>query len=135
MNIEEQKTTIVENRKYFNFYKKLPKIMLISSLILFFIWGIVDAAVFKIPHYSYFSYEKTYTYGIMQVSSGFLAWLIWQIIGLVVAFSTYFLTKFSQSVTILKVEYLAIIANAKMEEHKDETQKETPAPIESNKVE
>ena len=118
------KEKIIENvkeiegqQKYYDFYKKLPKIMFFIILGMFFIWGIIDPAT--IHHASGGRYSSRY-YGIMGVSSGFLCWFIWQLIGLVVGSVTYFISKISISVKIMQTEYLAIIAKEVSEEEQKE---------------
>ena len=125
-NMEEQKKhwfkevfwgneSLETREKWFNFYKKLPTILFISIVVLFFIWGIVDPSVFGYHYrgYSYYGYSNYSIdeYGIMRLSSGFLCWLIWQVIGIVIGSLTFIFTKLSLSYKILHIEYLKNIGD------------------------
>ena len=105
---------IKEQQKYYDFYKKLPKIMFFIILGMFFIWGI--------HHSSGGWYSSSYYYGIMGVSSGFLCWFIWQLIGLAIGAVTYFISKISISVKIMQTEYLAIVAKEVADEDYEENE-------------
>lgn len=99
--------TIEKREKWFNFYKKLPTILFISILVIFFIWGIIDPSVF-----GYHSWKsEDCEYGVMMLPSGFLCWFIWQIVGIIVASLTFVFTKISLSYKILHIEYLKTIAS------------------------
>lgn len=79
-----------KERKFFKVMLAMPKIASIAIFALFFIWAIVDTVVF---HYSYggglFS-KKTEYWGVMRMENGFVNWLIWFLIGAVLAAVVYF---------------------------------------------
>ena len=108
--MEEQKEqtkveSVLENaNKWYAIYPKLPNIVLIITGILFFIWGIVDPAVFQHSTGGY--YYKTTYYGIMQCESGFAAWVIWQLIGWTTAAINYVILKLVISPMIVQTECL-----------------------------
>ena len=120
--IIENVKEIKEQQKSYDFYKKLPKIMFFIILGMFFIWGIIDPAT--IHHSSGGWYSSRDYYGIMGVSSGFLCWFIWQLIGLVIGAVTYFISKISITVKIMQTEYLAIIAKATTGEDYEKAEQE-----------
>ena len=96
---------VLENaNKWYGFYPKLPKIVLIITGILFFIWGIVDPAVFQYSGGGYF-YKTTY-YGIMHCESAFGAWFIWQLIGWAIAAINFVILKLVLSPMIVQIECL-----------------------------
>ena len=95
----ERKEIIAENEKYFSFFTKLPKILTIALAVIFFIWSIVDPAVFQSSYLSS-------NYGIMQLNTFFGAMIIWWLIGAVVCVATYFLSKLAVSYKILHIYYL-----------------------------
>ncbi len=93
------KSTMQEQTKIFNWYLKLPMIIAVIIMALFFIWGIIDPIVFQ--HYFY-----GYRYGVMSLRSGFLCWLIWVAIGAVVSLVIYYILKIGYSYKILHICYL-----------------------------
>ena len=95
------KTELQKNLGYFSAYKKLPIIVAVSVLVLSFVWGIVDPCIFN--GYSY--------YGIMELPNGFLCWMIWMLIGAVVAVGEYFFLRIVFSHKLLQIHYLQRIAN------------------------
>ena len=103
-DVSNKPQTVIENATYwYNIWLKLPKIIFISTLIFFFIWGIVDPATIQYGRYDT-------KYGIMGIDSAFGCWFVWQLIGLVVGGITYFFAKIATAPTILKVEYLKKIS-------------------------
>lgn len=114
--IVKKKESVLENaNKWYAFYPKLPKIVLIATLVIFFIWGIIDPCVFGYEGGIYLS--KVSYYGIMGLESGFVAWLIWQLIGGVVAFMNYVMLKLMLAPMVLQTECL--------KEIKENTKKES----------
>lgn len=101
--------TIEVREKWFNFYKKLPMILFISIVVIFFIWGIIDPSVFGYHYSSKYSWDTIDKYGVMMLPSGFLCWFIWQVIGMIIASLTFVFTKLSLSYRILHIEYLKTI--------------------------
>ncbi len=104
-NKQSKETKLQEQLGYFSAYKKLPFIAAVILLALFSIWGIVDPCVFY-----YHGYYGSHHYGIMQLPNGFLCWLIWVVIGAVVAVCTYFVMKIAFSYKLLQIHYLQEIA-------------------------
>ena len=98
-----QKTELQKQLGYFSVYKYLPVIVALVLFILTFIWGIVDPCIF---HSSYHSY-----YGVMMLPNGFLCWLVWIIIGVVVSVCAYFLLSITVSHKLLQIYYLQKLAN------------------------
>lgn len=104
--MEEQKEqtkveSVLENaNKWYGFYHKLPKIIFIITVIGFFIWGIVDPAVFHYENY----YEDFY--GVMRLESAGAVWFIWQLIGWVTAAINYLILKLALSPIIVQIECL-----------------------------
>jgi len=94
---------VKSNEKWFKFFVHLPKIVAISLAVLFFIWSIVDPAVFD----WYGDY-----YGIMYIGSFFGAMVIWWLIGAVMSALSYAITKLACSYKILHIYYLKDIKNA-----------------------
>lgn len=89
-----------KNVKYFKIYTKLPLILACVTLLLFFVYGIIDSTlVFAIDY-------DEYVYGVMLLPNGFLAWFIWMIIGGVMSAITYFSLKIALSYKILHICYL-----------------------------
>ena len=91
------KTTIEKTDKWYKFYLRLPLIVLILDIVVFFIWGIIDACVISI-------YEGYY--GIVGFTNGFVCWLVWQVAGVVAGGISYIVIKVLTSCKILQVEYL-----------------------------
>lgn len=104
---------------YFKGYAMLPGIIAIATLIIFFIWGIVDPIVFKHSYY-YNYYSSDYTYGVMGLSNGFLCWLVWMVIGAVTALIEYIFGKMHLSQKILTVLYLQKLCGENTEQASDE---------------
>ena len=109
--------TFEENTKYFNVYKLLPIIFAFGTLGLFFVWGILDSSIFKIPKFDIeTSFWGTsivdYTYGLMQFETAFECLIVWIIIGSIPSLIVYFVVKIKISPVILQTEYLALIANS-----------------------
>lgn len=96
------KTELQKNLGYFSVFKKLPIIVAGILFGLFFIWGIVDPLVFRF-------YRDAY--GVMMLPNGFLCWLIWFVIGAIVAACTYFLMRIACSHKLLQIYYLQKLAN------------------------
>jgi len=90
---------IVKQMNYFKWYTRLPLIFAIATLVIFFIWGIVDPCVFQ------WGWKETY-YGVMMLPNGFLCWLVWMAIGAVLGAIEYFVGKIMFSQPILTVLYL-----------------------------
>lgn len=92
-------------KRYVNALHYLPWVLAGVLYFLFFVWAIVDPCVF--------GYEGLYSseYGIMELSSGFLCWLIWIAIGAVVAVITFFVTRWITACKLLQYYYLQKIAN------------------------
>lgn len=113
--VERVKPSELEKqKKYFSVYKVLPIILAYAVLAIFTVWGIIDVCVNKVLQPSSFFYDDaTYLYGVMQVKNGFLGWLIWFGIGLVVSAFTFFLTKLAASHKLLQIYYLQKIAGEK----------------------
>jgi hypothetical protein len=107
-------TTIEVQKKYFKAYSYLPIILAGITLLLFFIWGIIDPIVFN-----YSSGHDLGPYGIMQLNSGFLCWFVWMIIGAVMAALEYIIGKIAFSQKILTVLYLQSI-DEKLSNKQDE---------------
>lgn len=103
--------------KFYKIYKKLPNILAIIIAVLVFIWSIVDVAVFSRE-----GYHDTY-YGVMHLPSRFLALFIWWLIGVVLAFATYFFAALPVAATVVRTDAVLEI-NAKV--------KETPAEKQQN---
>ncbi len=103
--------------KFFKFYAKMPMILAIVTMALFFIWGIIDPIVFKDYVSSGFSFirGKTY-YGMMRLKSGFLCWLIWVLIGAVCSVITYLLGRVLYSYKLLHIIYLQKLLGNKVAE-------------------
>lgn len=112
--------------KYYKIYTYLP--LIIGALILFlsFVWGIVDATVFR--HYDY--YDRNHTYGIMNLSSGFLCWFIWMLIGAISAAITYFFMNVKLSYQAMHIIYLRKLAGINNES--DFTQSESNKDLQEN---
>lgn len=96
--------TIANQKKYFKWYQKLPLIFAVAILVSFFIWGIIDPCVFHFYHRGYVGGH--YTYGVFNFNNGFLCWLVWMIIGVVLAGIEYIVCKIMLSQKILSVLYL-----------------------------
>lgn len=101
---KKQESFLENAEKWYKRWLKLPKIYFISIVVIFFIWGIIDPSVLE-----YGSRYNKY-YGVMGLSSGFLCWFVWQIIGWALGGITYALTKLVTSPIILKTEYLRKIS-------------------------
>lgn len=108
----ERKSVIESNEKWFKFFVKLPMILTIVSALFYFVWGIVDPAIFQVSKadiYSgnyYLAPKNDYYYGIMGLETYFGAMLVWWIIGAVVSVITYACTKLAVSYKILHIYYL-----------------------------
>ena len=129
---------INENEKFFKFYVYLPMIIAIVTAVFFFIWSIVDPAVFNysIPkyysdYYDDFVYQEVY--GIMGVSSFFGAMIIWWLIGAVVTTLNYFVYKLVLTPVILHIYYLKSI-NSNSEDMLYIGSSKNPKPVTQSKV-
>ena len=71
------------------------------TVILFFIWGIVDPSVFVYGKYSYNRY-----YGVMHFETWFSAFMIWQLIGWALATLFYVSIKLRLAPMIVQIETL-----------------------------
>lgn len=76
-------------KKFYGIYKKLPGILAITIAVLYFIWSIIDVAVFSYEYTDRFGNVEG-EYGVMGLHSWFFALLIWWIIGAINAFFTWF---------------------------------------------
>ena len=105
---------IKENEKLFKLYVYLPVIIAISTAVLFFIWSIVDPAVFNysVPdgYDYYYGYTYTSVYGVMGMNTFFGAMLVWWIIGAIMTVMNYFVYKLILAPSILKMFYLKKIS-------------------------
>ena len=90
--------------RWYGYWLKMAKYAYFITTLIFFIWGIIDATtVYSIGY-------KEECYGIMRMSSGGLAWFLWQIIGQVVGGLIYLRVKLITSPIVLQTEFLKIIA-------------------------
>ncbi len=101
--------------KRFRIYLYLPKILAWSIVLLFFVWGIIDAVAFE-STVSTGWYSREYRYGIMQLESSFLCWFIWMLIGTVISLFVYFLGRIKASYKILHILYLQNLLGEKVKE-------------------
>ena len=102
----KKKESLSSYYKYYELYKKSPFIACIIIASLCFIWAILDPVIFCSDYYGFMSHS----WGVMRLSSGFLCWLIWVVIGAVLSVSTYFISKIMISLKVLEIEHLMIIA-------------------------
>ena len=106
----DDRKIIVSSENYFQLYARLPKILTIVLAALYFIWSIVDPAVFQTEvEVGWRNYETVY--GVMQLSSFGLAMIIWWLIGAANCFITYFCTKLLLAYPVLHIYYLKDIRN------------------------
>lgn len=91
--------------KWFRIIKYIPIIVSILIIIGSFILGIVDPATIEVE-----IGEQT-KYGIMQLSSGFLCWLLWMIIGILSSIVSFVLLKICLSPVIIQTECLIDLDN------------------------
>ena len=103
-DVKEYSDDIRKNDKYYRIFKKIPFISMIITFALFFIWSIVDPCVFQ------FSYSGETRYGMMMLSSGFLCWFIWTLIGAIAGLFIYFAYKIILSPIILHIEYQKLVS-------------------------
>ncbi len=94
----------------FRIYLYLPKILAWSIVLLFFVWGIIDAVALT------GRYSSEDRYGIMQLESSFLCWFIWMLIGTVISLLVYFLGRINASYKILHILYLQNLLGEKVKE-------------------
>ena len=99
----EKPTALEIATKWYERWLKLPLILFISIVAVFFIWGIIDPCLFE-----YGRYDKYY--GVMMLPSGFLCWFIWQLIGLSFAAIAYIGAKLVTAPIVLQTEYLKKIS-------------------------
>ena len=99
--MDEQNKILEDANKWYGFWTKLPKIVFWVTVILFFIWGIVDPSVFVWGSRYYGRY-----YGVMQIDTWFGAFIIWQLIGWASALLDYVVLKLVLAPMILQVECL-----------------------------
>lgn len=85
-----------KQNKWYNFYTKLPMIIMLFLIFFAFVWGIVDTTVL----------EGT----IIYEENGGLNWFLWQLIIDAFAVMTYIVMKIAMSATVMKVELLKAIA-------------------------
>ncbi len=102
---EEAELYIEDATKYYRTWLKLPFILFWFIFSLYFIWGIVDPSIFRFV----LDGDSVY-YGILMQPTGFTCWLIWTIIGFIVAGVTYYFVKLNIAKEVLKVEYLKKIS-------------------------
>ena len=108
-NVVKTESVLENANKWYGFYPRLPKIAFIITVVLFFIWGIVDPCVFNYTG----SYRGSW-YGILRCSSGFGAWFVWQLIGWTIAAIDYVILKLILAPMIVQIECLKEIqANTK----------------------
>lgn len=93
--------SIPQQKKFFKWYCRLPLILAILTLVSFFIAGIGDACRDPYPNE---------LYGIFEVKSRFLVWLIWTLIGIHDSIITFIIFKILFSQPILTVQYLEIVS-------------------------
>lgn len=99
--MDEQNKILEDANKWYGFWQKLPKIVFWATVILFFIWGIVDPSVFVWGSRSYGRH-----YGVMYLETWFGAFMIWQLIGWASAILDYVVLKLVLAPMILQVECL-----------------------------
>jgi len=85
-----------KQNKWYNFYTKLPMIIMLFLIFFAFVWGIVDTTVL----------EGT----IIYEENGGLNWFLWQLIIDTFAVMTYVVMKIAMSASVMKVELLKAIA-------------------------
>ncbi len=88
-----------KQEKFFEIFKALPEIMFVLQIIVFFIYGIVDASVVTGA-----TYMGADLYGLFQFRSAFMVWLVWMGIGLVATALQTLLMHVTMSPIILIVE-------------------------------
>ncbi len=100
--------------KLFKFYLILPWVVALVTFLAFFIWGIIDASNEIIIPISYSDYDIYY--GVMMLKSSFLCWMIWTVIGAVLAGIYCIVLRISYSYRILQIAYLQqLVANTEKE--------------------
>lgn len=87
-------------KKAYIIYKKLPAIVTIVLAALFFIWSIVDVIVFSDIQFV----EKYSVYGVMELSSPILVFIIWWAIAAVVCCLTWFFSTLTVSANVVKID-------------------------------
>ncbi len=85
-----------KQNKWYNFYTKLPMIIMLFLIFFALVWGIVDTTVL----------DGT----IIEEENGGLNWFLWQLIIDAFAVMTYIVMKVAMSATVMKVELLKAIA-------------------------
>ncbi|MBQ3219300.1 MAG: hypothetical protein IJB32_01760 [Clostridia bacterium] len=90
----EQPIVLETATEWYERWLKLPLILFISVVVIFFIWGIVDLSE-----------------SITELSNaGFAGWFLWQVIGVFTGAVCYIVTKIVTAPIILQVEYLKKIS-------------------------
>ena len=88
-----------KQNKWYNFYTKLPMIIMLFLIFFAFVWGIVDTTAL----------DGTIIYDYDEGDGG-LNWFLWQLIIDTFAVMTYVVMKIAMSATVMKVELLKAIA-------------------------
>lgn len=92
---------LINSQKFwFRVLYYIPIFLSILTLLSFFVYGIVDPLTIQIGK----------TYGIFQLSSGFLCWLVWFLIGIVLSVIQFIVSKIFLSHVIIRTECLMKIA-------------------------
>ena len=94
---------------FYQFYKKLPGIAAISTMVIFLIWSIVDVIVFRV---NVGWYSPIYKYGIFRLESPILSVLIWLAIGVIVSGIVWFFSALTTSATVTRTDAVLKIAEA-----------------------
>ncbi|MBO5328473.1 MAG: hypothetical protein J6B04_04800 [Clostridia bacterium] len=95
----------LEINDWYKIYRDIPKISSWIIGILYAIWAIIDPSVFNGSKYGY---EEVY--GIMQLGSWILPFMIWLAIGTLYAIANYFVLSAIWSVNIIKINHLEEIS-------------------------
>ena len=99
-----------KERKFFKVMLALPKVASIAVFALFFIWAIVDTSVFV---YGSGRYKR---WGVMRMENGFVNWLIWFLIGAVLAAAVYFALRAAYCYKALVIANLEQLSGIQKEE-------------------
>lgn len=104
----DREDIIENNENWFKFFVYLPLILAGITMFSFFVWGIVDPAVFKVKIYfgDYWDSTSVTTYGIMRFDTFFGAMIVWWLIGAISSVITYVVAKLSLSYKVLHIYQL-----------------------------
>ncbi len=115
---------VEEQAKWYGLYSKLHIIVFIGILVIFTVWGILDACCFDST--KVINNLVVPCYGVLRFDARFHALSLWFFVGVFLGFFGWFLTRILLAGSIQKIETLKVIALQKDIEEVKKSAKNAP---------